>query len=120
MNYLNQLLSYPNFSYIEKSRPQEIELDNADDSERIQKYFDIKKICNISDELEKIYYLKNAVHSVLAFDGNMLFDRKYDHLDYLSIIDAAQKNGDELNCRYKSFIYAQLLIACGFKARWVY
>lgn len=120
MNYLSQLQLYPDFSHIDVDNPIYYEIIlHLNDYKRIENYFDLKSMTYIDDEIKCVCYLKNIAKEVLSFNGNTLYERKYDNLSYLNIIDAARRNGDELNCRYKSFIFSQLLIACGFKSRWV-
>lgn len=120
MNYLSQLQLYPNFSHIDLNKQIYYELvSHFNDYEKIENYFDLKIFSCIDDEIERLCYLKNMAKEVLTCRGNTLSERKYDHLNYLSIIEMANRNGDELNCRYKSFVFSQLLMACGFKSRWV-
>lgn len=122
MNYLSKLITFSNFTYApEFSMTQYCEANQFSvNYEKIRKYFGIDDGTLINkSELEAILYLKDIAYEVLSFGNQTISDRKYDSLDYFSIIDIAKRNKDQLNCRYKSFIFAQLLMACGFRSRWV-
>lgn len=81
--------------------------------------FDLIKIAGKGNELSKLSKLKKWAESILHFSGKPLADQRYDGTYYEDIIFNAQKDGFALNCRYISFIFTQILLSAGFKARWV-
>lgn len=108
---------YPHLSYASRNCYNK----NVDDLEKVKDIFgfDNDVAVGATNEIEKICYLKNIVIHALNWNGVDITDRKYDNMSYLDIIITAKQNGDALNCRYKSFVYSQLLSLFGFKARWV-
>lgn len=129
MDYLSLLKAYPNFSHTAQIVPPSFQYfrtnyfiyENCNEIKKINEVFNINidATIDIDNEIERICYLKRAVINALDWTGINILDRKYDGMTYLDIIANAKKNGEVLNCRYKSFVFYQLLIFLGFKARWV-
>lgn len=94
--------------------------DSSIDIDKVEETFGTRETSKrCGSDIEHICRLKKIVKTKLEWEGNSIIDRKYDFIPYLDIIDQARKNGDSLNCRYKSYIFSQLLMAYGYKARWV-
>lgn len=128
MNYLSRLQAYPDFcSDYEFEQPNFLcvckrrDGEKNNDFKRIKEIFQIDINSNIElvNEIKVLCYLKNAVINSLHLNGENIIDRKYDNMTYLDIISNSRRNGDVLNCRYKSFIFSQLLSLYGYKVRWV-
>jgi hypothetical protein len=49
----------------------------------------------------------------------LLSERIYDNTDWFATINKAKEEGYSLNCRYKASLFVQLMLAHGFRARWV-
>ncbi len=87
--------------------------------QKIKKIWDIDNVAGDGTELQKIGRLKKWANQLLCFKGLKLESRRYDKLDCFDTISLAKKEGYSLNCRYISLIFTQILLAAGFKARWV-
>ena len=86
---------------------------------KIRKKWNIEDIMGGGSELQKIAKLKKWAYRMLSFGDKELESRRYETLDCFEVIDVAKQEGYSLNCRYMSLIFTQILLAAGFKARWV-
>ncbi len=92
---------------------------NSSELIRVSKILNLENIVGFGDELQKLSKLKQYASDILSFDGRFLRNREFEYMNSLEIIDSAKKLGFSLNCRYKSFIFTQILLSVGYKARWV-
>lgn len=99
-----------NFSYEDPHSPE---------LKKLNEYFDLNNVIGEGSELNKLASLKRCVVENISSKGKNLTNRLYDDLDCIEIINQSKKDGYSLNCRYISYIFMQLLLALGFKARWV-
>lgn len=86
---------------------------------KIRNEWKISDIMGSGTEIQRLVRLKNWAFDLLCFSGKKLESRPYEYLNCFDIIQSAKKDGYSLNCRYISLIFTQLLLAAGFKARWV-
>lgn len=85
----------------------------------IEKTFNLKNVVGFGDELQRLNNLKQYASELLSFEGHFLQSRRFEYLNCIEIINSAKEEGFSLNCRYKSFIFTQMLLSLGYKARWV-
>jgi hypothetical protein len=86
---------------------------------KIRNEWKISDIMGSGTEIQRLDRLKNWAFDFLCFSGKKLESRPYEYLNCFDIIQSAKKDGYSLNCRYISLIFTQILLAAGFKARWV-
>lgn len=120
-NNLYFLNLFSNYDDSESDEKLQFFFEDAKNKEliRISQTLGLKKIVGFGDELQKLSRLKQYANDILSFDGKFLRSREFEYLNSLEIIDSAKKLGFSLNCRYKSFIFTQMLLSLGYKARWV-
>jgi len=85
----------------------------------IRQSLEIDKIMGDRNEIERILQLLKWSKSYLKFSGKVLQSRRYDDCDFFELTIKARNEGYSLNCRYISLLFTQILLAAGFKARWV-
>lgn len=85
----------------------------------IKEKWNIDDIMGSGTEIQRITKLKKWAFELLCFNGKKLESRRYDSLNCFDTIQSAKNDGYSLNCRYISLIFTQILLAAGFKARWV-
>ncbi len=95
------------------------EKENSPGLSRIRNEWDIIRVMGEGSELQRILKLKKWAFDLLCFPGKKLESRRYDHMDCFETIKTAKKERYSLNCRYISVIFTQILLAAGFRARWV-
>lgn len=119
---LRYLKLYSEYECTESTEKQNIKFIFDTDSPGLMKIKDKWKIDDImgsGSELQRLVKLKKWAFDLLCFDGKKLESRRYDSYDCFDIIKSAKNDGYSLNCRYISLIFTQILLAAGFKARWV-
>ncbi len=72
-----------------------------------------------NNKLKLLLKMLKWTSNYLNFSGIPLSDKRYDNEDCISTVERAKQEGYMLNCRYKSVIFTQFLLASGFQARWV-
>lgn len=86
---------------------------------QIKEKWNIDGIMGWGTEIQRIARLKKWAVDLLCFDGQKLESRRYESFNCFDTIIAAKNEGYSLNCRYISLIFTQILLAAGFRARWV-
>lgn len=76
-------------------------------------------IMGTGSELQRLLRILKWAAEYLGFKGKPLDSRRYDKDGWFDTIETAKKEGYCLNCRYISLLFTQILLAVGFKARWV-
>ena len=71
------------------------------------------------DDMSKIVKLKKRAIEILAFPGRELGSKRYDSQDAVDIARIAKEENYSLNCRYRTYLFTLMALACGFKARMV-
>lgn len=92
---------------------------NSKELMNLSQTLNLKSVIGFGDELQKLIRLKKYANDILSFDGKFLRSREFEYMNSLEIISSAKKLGFSLNCRYKSFIFTQMLLSLDYKARWV-
>ncbi len=85
----------------------------------LRKAIGIEKQNNAESEVQLILRLLKWAIEHFDFPGSTLIDRRYDDTDWFEVIERAKREKFSLNCRYKSLLFTQILLAYGIKARWV-
>lgn len=117
--YFLNLFSKYDDSGSEEKLPFIFEDASSSELKKIAHKLELERIAGSGDDLEKLSRLKQYASDILSFDGKFLRSREFEYLNTLEIINSAKKQGYSLNCRYKSFIFTQMLLSLGYKARWV-
>lgn len=86
---------------------------------QIKEQWNLENVIGSGTEVQRIARLKKWAYELLSFNGKKLESRRYETLNCFETIKSAQSEGYSLNCRYMSLIFTQILLAAGFKARWV-
>lgn len=86
---------------------------------KIYNFFNLNLIVGEESELNKLAKLKRWAVDNLSSKGKNLTSRLYDDLNVIEIVEQSKKDGYSLNCRYISYVFMQLVLSLGFKARWV-
>lgn len=119
---LRYLKLYSEYDHVENEKVHKLKFSfdfNSPGIRLIKEKWDLERVMGAGSELQKITRLKKWAYELLCFDGKKLESRRYEMLNCFETILLAQKEGYSLNCRYISLIFTQILLAAGFKARWV-
>ena len=92
---------------------------NSENLSRLRDVLKIEELESEKNELKLILRLLKWATGYFEFEGNQLSDRRYDNDDWFDVITKAKEEGFCLNCRYKSLLFTQILLAAGFRSRWV-
>ena len=120
-DYFEMLKKYSDFENCNSISPRIIAYEDVNSPNLV----DIRKQMNLDilkegdDEIKYLIFLKKYAYDMLNFEGKSLNQKTYDNLSFSEIINDARNKGYALNCRYISYIFCQMLLSVGFKARWV-
>ncbi len=119
---LRYLKLYSDYDHTENGQAQNVNFTfetNSLELIQIRDTWNIDDVMGLGTELQRIIKLKKWAFELLCFNGKKLESRRYEKLNCFETIQLAKSEGYSLNCRYISLIFTQILLAAGFKARWV-
>ena len=85
----------------------------------LREKLNLEAIEGSGSELQKLMRLLKWSSAYLKYEGKIINDRRYDQCDWFEVIAKSKQEGYKLNCRYIALLFTQVLLAAGFKARWV-
>ena len=86
---------------------------------KLRNDLNLEEIAGNDGDIQRILKILKWADTYLKFEGKTLQDQRYDNYDWFETIKKAKDEGFALNCRYISSLFTQVLLALGYKARWV-